>query len=270
MFIKDLARLATKRVFFRFASMVILGLGLPFLFGSTAHAQSNSTTPRRWGIEVGAYTGTNQTAPANLNLKQPSVGTNATIENVHWRAQPFSGSAYYGLRVIGWTPKAPRLGIFFDFNHHKAYARTNDKRRIVGTFYGEPVDTVAPIRDRVQRFQITNGINLATLGLLYRGVVQTSPSFPEGRFQPYAGGGPSYMVLVPINTVNNEENHKKREWDGLAFSLMGGFRYGLTSRISLTLEARYDRVNANVNIAHGQGETNLNTIHESGGLLYRF
>ncbi len=230
------------------------------------------STPRRRRHEISIYTGVSLNRPSDLRIMQPSTGTDATFENVHWRGHPFQGSRYYGYRLMTYLPKQPRLGIGLDFVHYKVYARVGQDRRVVGTWLGEPIDTVAPMSDRVQEFRITNGVNVFTLDILYRFPQGRSDTFPDGRLQPYVGGGPSYYVLFPINRVNNESNQQRGyRVSGYGYTLQAGVRYGITSRTAVFVETRYNRGDAKVEIANGgKADTDLRTTHIQGGLSVDF
>jgi opacity protein-like surface antigen len=223
---------------------------------------------RRPRYQFSLYTGISMTRPSDLHLVQPSTGTDATFEDVHWKGHPFQGSRYYGYRVMTYLPRQPRLGIGVDFVHYKVYARLDQDRRIIGNWLGEPVDTIAPMRDRVQEFRITNGVNAFTLAVNYRLQLDRSQRFPEGRLQPYIGGGPSYYLLFPINRVNNKSNKQHGyQRSGFGYMMQAGVRYGLSQRSAVFLETRYNRADAKVEIADGgKADTDLRTTHIQGGL----
>jgi opacity protein-like surface antigen len=220
---------------------------------------------RRYQISV--FTGVSLARPSDLRLLQPSTGTDATFWNVHWKGHPFQGSRYYGYRVMTYLPRQPRVGIGLDFVHYKVYAQVNQDRRVTGTWQGDPVNTVAPMRDRVQEFRITNGVNAITLTVNYRCGLDRSNAFPEGRLQPYVGGGPSYYLMFPINKVNNKSNKQHGyQSSGFGYTLQAGVRYGVFRRGAVFLETRYNRGDAKVEIADGgKADTDLRTTHIQGG-----
>jgi hypothetical protein len=210
------------------------------------------------------------TRPSDLRIIQPSTATDATFEGVRWKGHPFQSSRYYGYRVMTYLPRQPRLGLGVDFVHYKVYAQVNQDRRIVGTWQGEPVDTVAPMHDRVQEFRITNGVNAITLIAHYRLQMVRSEAFPEGRLQPYIGGGSSYYLMFPINKVNNKSNRQHGyQASGFGYTMQAGVRYGVFRNGAVFLETRYNRGDAKVEIAEGgKADTDLRTAHIQAGFTF--
>jgi opacity protein-like surface antigen len=236
-------------------------------------ARAQETGRRRPLIEISGFTGTSATRPSDLRIVQPTLGTDVTFEDVHWRGRPFSGSVYYGYRLGTWLRRNPRLGFEIDFHHYKAYAKVEQNRRVVGTWKGEPVDEVAPMDDRVQEFRITNGVNALTFGVLYRFPLQVSEAFPEGRLQPYVGGGPNYSLLWPANQVDGRGNARRSgrfKIGGWGYTLQGGVRYAVTRNVGLFAEARYNRVDAHVDVIDGRADTDVRTWHGIGGFTVGF
>jgi Opacity protein and related surface antigens len=242
--------------------------------GETAPAAppAEGEKPRRQFWNLSLFTGGSATRSSDVRLLQHATHTDATFHGVNWAGKPFSGSVYYGYRVGTFFKNTPRVGMELEFLHAKAYAKVQENRRITGTWHGQPVDETAPMDSRVQEFRITNGINTISLNLLYRVPVYTSPSFPDGRIQPYALMGLSYYLLYAINTVDGEDNQPRgyRNSD-FGYNLGLGVRYAITPRVSLFVEGRYTEGDARVNIARGgEGFTSLRTLHSIGGITYGF
>ncbi len=263
----------------RLRPLVLLG-ALAVFSGplAAAHAQEAAAPAksRRQPIYFSVFTGVNHTSNSDLHIIQPATNSDATFHDVAWRARPFTGSVYYGYRVGTFFRNTPRVGIELEFNHYKAYAKVEQRKRVSGTWQGAPVDTTAPIEDRVGEFRITNGVNAITIAATYRVPVQASPGFPDGRIQPYVAGGPTYYLYYPVNEVNGLGNTDSRGYQKgngeLGFQLRGGLRYGLTSRISLFTEAKYTYAHPEVRVrgGEGSGETTLRTTHLLGGFSYNF
>ncbi len=240
-----------------------------FVRPSSAQEANADSIPssRRPQYQISLFTGASLNRPSDLRLLQPSTGTDATFQNVHWKGHPFQGSRYYGYRVMTYLPRQPRLGVGLDFVHYKVYAQVDQERRVTGTWQGEPIDTIAPIRDRVQEFRITNGVNAITLTVNYRLQLDRSRAFPAGRLQPYVGGGPSYYLLFPINRVNNKSNRQHGyQSSGFGYMMQAGVRYSVLPNGSVFLETRFNRGDAKVEIADGgRADTDLRTTHIQGG-----
>jgi lipid A oxidase len=248
-----------------------------FLHGGSAFAQSSQTAPSppvkrlRQPIRLSFYTGTSTTLSSDIRIMQPAIGTDATYHNVGWRAKPFSGSIFYGIRLSYFLPNNPRLGFQLDLNHNKAYGQVQEDRLLTGTWLGEPVNGVETISDRMDRFNLTNGINTLTPGLLYRGMLMRSDEFPEGRVQPYVGGGPAFFIIVPLNNINRRTNDKDRTYSGVGIQLQAGVNYGLTRQFSLFAEAKYTQGMADVGTADGgKARTGIKSFLGVVGVTYGF
>lgn len=233
-----------------------------------AWAQQWSRLP----VEFSLYTGDSFTKPSDLMLRQPSNGTDAVFHRMEWQSRPFTGSYYYGYRFATFLPHTPRLGFEADLLHYKIYAKVNEQKRVSGVWQNQPLDTLALVRDRVQEFRITNGVNVLTLGAVYRIPLLVSSAFPLGRVQPYVGGGPAYYILYAINRVDGEANpNRGYKSGGWGYVAQTGVRYGLTPNVFLFAEGRYNNGTADVGIAEsGWGHTHLSTLHSIGGATVRF
>ncbi len=144
----------------------ILAVTLLLMLPTAAQAQ--------WAVE--AFLGTAFSAPSNLTIRQ--AGEPDISFTAHYATKPFKSSSapYYGFRVSRWWN---RWGAFFDDLHHKLYLTNN------------PAE--------VEKFEITYGYNLFSLGAGYRvghwsflagaGPVVTNPtSIVRGDFKPHEGG----------------------------------------------------------------------------------
>ncbi len=250
---------------------------------STAHAQEvepakpvKSGGSRRQRPYISLYTGTTRAQSADVRLLQPVLGTDATYHDVDWRGNPFVGSPYYGLKVGAFLPKSPRIGFEVEFNHAKMYAKLEERKLLTGTFGGQSVNGVEAISDRVQKYQITNGINSFSLNVLYRVPVLVSGRYPDGRFQPYVGGGPQYTFLYSINIINSLGVKEKYHPNGWGYQLLGGARFMATPHVGVFAEGKYQHGDAVSIIADagnnqgGRGITDIRMAQLAGGVLYQF
>ena len=152
----------------------ILAVTLLLMLPTAARAQ--------WAVE--AFLGTAVSAPSNLTIRQ--AGEPDISFTAHYATKPFKSSSapYYGFRVSRWWN---RWGAFFDDLHHKLYLTNNPPE--------------------VEKFEITYGYNLFSLGAGYRvgqwsflagaGPVITNPtSVVRGDFKAHEGGifGSGYYV----------------------------------------------------------------------------
>jgi lipid A oxidase len=244
-------------------------LGITGIFApGTVWAQN---APRRQPINISFYTGTSTTLRSDIHIVQQAINTDATYRNIGWDAKPFSGSVFYGIRASYYLPNNPRLGFQLDFNHYKAYARVQEQRQLDGVWLGDPVNGVETVSDRMDRFNLTNGINIITPGVLYRGMLMKSTGFPDGRVQPYIGGGPSFHIIVPLNNINERTNDKRKTFSGVGYQLQAGVNYGITSRFSVFAEGKFTQGMAYVGTADdGKARTGIKSFLGIAGLTYGF
>ena len=216
------------------------------------------------------YSGSSFTLNSDIHVRQPGLGTDAVFSDVSWNAKPFKAPPYYGIRANYFFESAPQWGVGLDFTHYKIFAQTDQVVPVSGTFNGAPVNTSAPLNQRVQKFNITHGVNLLALNALYRWTVQAGEIFPRGRLQPYVGGGLVYYILHPENTINNTNNNERYQGSGFGYQVMGGVHYWITRHVGLFVETKFNSGDARVDVDQGTADTPLRTFHLLGGVSLGF
>jgi len=236
-------------------------MGFLILMRGTVSAQTS----------VSLYTGTSFTQASDLRVQQPATNTDATFRGVSWRARPLAKAPYYGIRVTHFFDRLAHLGVSFDDTHYKIYARTDRIVPVSGLWNGTPVNEAARLDKRVQHFDISHGVNMGGIILLYRWMKQRTASFPHGRVQPYIGGGPVYYVMHSENTIKQRTTDGRYQGSGFGFQILGGLQYGLARRVSFFAEAKFNAGTAKVATAdEGSANTRLRTFHTLSGLSFRF
>lgn len=201
-----------------------------------------------------------------LRITRP--GTDMTIRDVQWDAHPFNrGAPYYGLRLTRFFEQQPNWGVALDFTHYKMYAKTDRTVSVDGTWKGAAVEGSAPMERYVQHFEISHGVNVASINGIYRWL---NPALADGRLQPYVGLGLAYYWPHSENTVDNVSHETGYQSSGFGYQLLGGAQYRLTDRVNAFVEAKFDSGTAEVDIANGRAETPLRTFHALAGVNYRF
>ncbi|HKC64226.1 MAG TPA: hypothetical protein VKB86_11335 [Pyrinomonadaceae bacterium] len=220
---------------------------------------------------ISVYTGTSYTQASNLRIRQQSTNTDATFRDVSWRARPFAQAPYYGIRFSRFFERSKHLGLSFDYTHYKIYARTDRVVSVSGLWNGAVLNESARLDSRVQDFNISHGVNMGGINLLYRWMKQGGASFPEGRVQPYVGGGPVYYVPHSESTINNRTTNGRYQGSGFGFQLLGGLQYNLARQFSLFAETKFNAGHATVDTAdQGHADTNLRTFHTLAGFSFGF
>ena len=114
------------------------------------------------------------------------------------------------------------------------------------------------------------------MNLLYRVPVGVTANYPDGRLQPYIGGGPQYTVLYSVTKVAGLSVKNKYHPNGWGYNLFAGTRYLLTSRIGAFGELKYMHGDAVSLVADagnpqgGRGHTDIRMTQLIGGLFYQF
>ena len=217
---------------------------------------------------VSLYTGTSFTRHSDLHVTQSSTASDATFDDVRWKAKPFTPAPYYGLKASHFLESNPRWGISLDFTHYKMYADTGKNVAVRGQWNGAPVDTSAPLGERVQRFEISHGVNMLALNVLYR---WTDPAGPApGRLQPYVGAGPAYYLLHPESTVNNRSFSGGYQGSGIGIQVLVGLHYPVTRQLGLFAEAKFNAGKARMDTADGQADTPIRSVHGIAGASWSF
>lgn len=209
----------------RFTPLVLLGLaGWPL----AASAQ----------LEVQGFLGSAVSAPSPLWIQQN--GKPDLHFTAHWATHPFTDTWYYGGRIVLW--KGSR-GWELDFTHHKLYL-TNPT-------------------PEVQRFHITNGMNMITV----------SRGFRRGLLSYAFGAGP--VITYPVNEVRGEPLKGERGFlDGYFLSggnLMASItrRFPVVAGMFLSLDGRVSASYVRVPVAHGHADVPNAAFHLHVGVGYQ-
>lgn len=188
-------------------------------------------------IELQGFLGSSLSAPSPLSITQR--GQPDLRFMAHWATKPFLDTWYYAGRVGVW--KGDR-GWLLDFTHHKLYL------------------TNGP--DEVQKFRITNGMNMFTL----------SRGFRRGKLVLALGAGP--VITYPINRVREEPLEDGRGFLG-GYFLSGGNlmasatrRFPLVEGFFLSLDGRVSASYVRVPVARGHAAVPNVAVHLHAGLGY--
>lgn len=171
---------------------------------------------------LAAYLGTAHTMSAPLSLVQPAAGTEITLASVDYGGESFTPPFYYGYRLSYFPKPTSWVGVEAEFIHLKAYAETDGSTRATGMHRGTPVREQLPVREVVERFSISHGLNL----VLVNGVVRrTLRRDQQGEMQLTGriGAGPT----IP---------HAESAIDGVAYE---GYEFGtIAAHAAIGMEIR--------------------------------
>jgi hypothetical protein len=188
-------------------------------------------------VELQGFFGSSVSLPTPLTITQsgqPDIHFTA-----HWATHPFLDTWYYGGRIGIWSRNR---GWLFDFTHHKIYL------------------TNGPAE--VQKFRITNGMNLFTV----------SRGFRHGRFSYAFGAGP--VITFPISRVRNQQLAGDRGFLGGYFLSGGNLMASATRQVPLTaglflsLDGRVSATYVRVPVAGGHASVPNLALHFHAGVGY--
>ena len=188
-------------------------------------------------LEVQGFLGSSVSLPSPLRVSQ--TGQPDLSFTAHWATRPTLDTWYYAGRVGLW--KGNR-GWLLDFTHHKIYL------------------TNAP--PEIQKFRITNGMNMFTL----------SRGFRRGKLTYAFGAGP--VITFPINRVRGQALGGERGFLG-GYFLSGGHvmasatrRFPVAAGLFLSLDGRASASYVRVPVAGGHASVPNLALHFHGGLGY--
>lgn len=130
---------------------------------------------------VGAYSGLPYTQPSDVTVTRPDGATFAA-KSVDWLTKPWIDPIYYGVRIAGWSGRAP-FGAMLDFTHSKTIANLENVETFDGTKNGAPMTASGKLGDTFKRLEFSHGHNILTFNGLYRLPIATE------RIRPYVGLG---------------------------------------------------------------------------------
>jgi hypothetical protein len=189
-------------------------------------------------VELQGFFGSSVSLPTPLTIIQ--AGEPDIHFTARWATRPFLDTWYYAGRIGVWSGNR---GWLFDFTHHKIYL------------------TNGP--DEVQKFRITNGMNLFTV----------SRGFRRGLFSYAIGAGP--VITFPINRVRNRrlaEDHGF--WGGYFLSganLMASAtrQFPVAAGVFFSLDGRVSASYVRVPVAGGHASVPNVALHLHAGVGYR-
>jgi hypothetical protein len=195
--------------------------------------------PAQGQVEFQAFLGSSVSAPSPLTITQR--GQPDLHFTAHWATRPWLDTWYYAGRIGFWRGDR---GWLLDFTHHKIYL-TN-----------RPAE--------VQRFRITNGMNMITV----------SRGFRHGPLSFALGAGP--VVTFPRTRIRGDMLQSGQGfWGG--YFLSGGHLMASATRsfpvvagAFLSLDARASASYVRIPVAHGHASVPNFALHLHAGLGYGF
>ena len=244
--------------------MKIVGVCASIAFGSAvalSQAAAAQTT-------LSFYIGMSFTRSSDLRVVMPHSGNHLTFRNVAWESRPFRFSPYYGIRLTHYSSASPQVSLSLDFTHNKLFDVGDRIVRAQGVWHGGPVDEIARMDQRVQAFEITHGLNMLSLNVLYYPTRAAPMSVSPGMLDPYIGAGIVFYVMHAENTIDNKPWADGYRSSGLGYQVLAGVQCRRAPRC-VFLEAKYSSGEARVGTAEeGHAQTHIRTLHTIGGYTF--
>jgi hypothetical protein len=133
--------------------------------GAPNQPSASGTSRGEW--TVAGYLGGARTGSSPLTISQPSLGNLLRFDAVHLEGRSLQGPLYYGFRG-GYFLHRLKLGLEAEFIHLKVYADTTRQVQASGIRLGTPIDRIITLRDIVEQYSISHGVNLLLFNLAGR------------------------------------------------------------------------------------------------------
>ena len=265
-----------SRALRRWACCVVALAAVPTLAQAQQQAaQVEDGEDERRAAYLRFFTGVGVTGDSDLRIRQPALGTDLTFERVSWEHKSLSTDwtkdsiPYVGARVGFFFREPSWLGLSFEVLHFKVFAEDDEPLRVAGIDEGIPIDNVAPMSDFVQRYQVSNGVNMVLVNVQAHKGFGRSARFREGRADVYVGVGGGVTVPYTRSLIDGE-SRAQYEWGRPAMQLLGGVAWRVSPAWDLSLEYKLTRTTVDGEVAHGDSESILNTKHLAFGFGYHF
>jgi hypothetical protein len=205
------------------------------------------------------------------DLDVQSGSTNVRLHDVSWDDYATRDAPYYGFRLGYWFGKTARWGTAIDYTHFKMALKTDRIVRVTGERNGLPVNQREPVRNTIQRFDMSNGVNSLTLNVMHRWFLKGQRDTSLlGRVQPYIGAGGG--VIIPFVRADlNGSRTREYQIGGPTAQAFVGLNIDLISHISIFTEGQFSFIKADLDLnGGGHLETEAFTSHSIFGLSVGF
>ena len=233
--------------------------------------QAAEDPPLRRSRYLRLFTGIGVTRPSNLKIRQPTQGTDLTFEQVSWEHKSLSTDwdrdsiPYIGVRGGFFFRHPSWLSLSLEVVHFKVFAKEEELHRVRGSDAGRSIDTVAPMDQFIQQYQVSNGVNLVLSSVQAHKRFVRSSRFPSGRVDLFGGVGAGVTIPFTRSVVRGQAQGQY-EWGQLATQLLGGVAWHLSPRWDLSTEYKFTTTTVDGSIAHGDSRARLHTHHLVFGL----
>lgn len=229
------------------------------------HAQTTQGTDDDGGWVVSAYLGGGRTSHSDLTISQPALGTNLTFHDLRFSSRSFDQPLYYGLRGGYFLRGTPLLGIEAELIHLKVFADPQQQVRVTGLHRNVAIDAQLALREIVQQYSISHGVNLLLFNLAARHRIGRTED--RVALTARAGLGPT---LPHTESRIDGEAQEQYELGRPAWQASAGAEFRLWKGLNLLGEYKFTRTRQRGKVASGTAESLLRSHHGSFGVGYQF
>ena len=234
---------------------------LMVIFGWMANARAE--------VELSIFTGVALSQDSDLDLHQHG-GTDLTFQDVSFSGRDFEPPPYYGIRALWFPSDTSHWGFGAEFFHMKMYADTDDTVHVTGHRDGLSVNDNEQIRDTIETFSISHGLNYALGDIVYRWLPGKRGQDFLGHLEPYAGLGLG-LTIPHVESSVNGVFHEGYQVHGPGVEALAGVNVLLTRHIGLMFEYKFTYSNLDsLDIPGGSIEVTPLTHHLVTGLTFSF
>jgi hypothetical protein len=247
-----------------------MGMRQPVMAGLVATACVCAPGPSSADAEwvIGGYLGAAHTTSAPLSLVQPAAGTDVTFASIDYAGRSFSPPVYYGYRLTYFLPRAPWIGLEGEFIHLKTYARTGNSTRASGRLQGEPYDRTGPVREILESFSMSHGLNFVLANVVFRRTMR-EPAGAAGHLAVAGRVGMGPTVPHPESRIGGV-SHEGYELGARGLHASVGFGVRMWRGLSATAEYKRTHTHQRVTVADGEAGGRFTSHHGVVGLGWHF
>jgi hypothetical protein len=190
------------------------------------------------------YLGGNHTHDATVHIRVPSESLSIDFRDVQFAAEPTVPRRYYGLRIGKMIGDRRCFGLELEFVHVKALADvTRSYEVIVQPGSVLPPAGGKPMSSVVSEYQMTHGMNLSFVNLVFRQPLRSSDRVA---LMLRTGAGPSFPHAE--STVLGQVRHAY-EYGGFGAQGAAGIEIKLPRRFSILSEYKLTYARPTISLA---------------------
>ncbi len=183
---------------------------------------------------------------------------------------------YYGIRVFYFLSNSSKFGFGIDFIHFKVFVPDSSQTVFIkGSIFDENISSYEDIHKTIKYFNVSHGVNLIGLTVIYRKQFKKIKKIPDGKVQPYISLalGPCIPHTELKFSWDREPANYSYEirWGNYGAGLSAGVRLHVKKHLGFYLESKLVYTNlANLSFYNGEGKISMrfSTFHILWGVSY--